>query len=146
MPSVVVRFPNCADDIDAFVHCFVTASYTASVFHLMRVVEIGVIEVAKLIEVEDSKPSWGAILSKADKYAFRTEYKDLPDSIRPHKELLASLSNEMHGIQRAWRNKVAHIETKLVPVGHIDEEIAGEIMTAVEVFMRSLSERLPTSV
>lgn len=137
------RFGNSVDDLIEASKCYVAACYTASVFHMMRVVEVGVMEVAQLARINDPKPSWGAVLSTIDKLAFRTEYANLPDAIKPHRDLLRELSNEMHAIQYAWRNKVNHIETKLVPVAPIDQPIASEIMTAVQAFMRSLAERLP---
>jgi len=141
--AIVKRFRECSDDLEHFAKCYVAGCYTAAVFHLMRVVESGVMEVAKLAGLKDPKPSWGAILSKVDKYAFRTEYEELPDEVKVHIELLRDLSNEMHAIQRAWRNKIAHVENKLIPVAPIDHPIAAEVMIAVEVFMRSLGERLP---
>ena len=140
---IIGRFPDCIDDLEAVRACYIVSVYTSCVFHLMRVVEHGLMEVAKLAAIEDPKPSWGAVLGKVDLYAFRTEYKDLPDGVKPHRELLKELSPEMHAIQYAWRNRVSHVENKLIPVKPIDHPIATEIMSAVQAFMRSLAERLP---
>ena len=94
----------------------------------MRVVEHGVMELAPLAGIKDAKPSWGSVLSKVDQCAFKTEYKDLPDEVKPYRELLRELSPEMHAIQYAWRNRVMHIENKIVPVEPIDHPIARQII------------------
>lgn len=143
-PRVVNRFPECLDDLIGASKCYIAACYTACVFHLMRVVERGLAEVASLAGITDPKASWGAVLSKIDLYAFRTKHQDLPDGVKPHHDLLRDLSAEMHAIQHAWRNRVSHIENKLIPDKPIeDPQIASEVMTAVEAFMRSLADRLP---
>jgi hypothetical protein len=140
---IVERFGDCVDDLLEASKCYLAAVYTACIFHLMRVVEHGLGEVAKLAGIVDPKASWGSVLSKVDQYCFRTKYEELPPSVKPHIPLLRDLSAEMHSIQYAWRNRVSHIENKLVPTKTIDHDIATEIMTAVQAFMRSLAERLP---
>jgi len=60
--SIVQRFEETSDDIIEACRCFVADRFTASVFHLMRIVEYGLLEVARLAEINDPKPSWGAIL------------------------------------------------------------------------------------
>jgi hypothetical protein len=117
--------------------------YTACVFHLMRIVECAVLRLAKLAEIKDPKPSWGAVLSKLDKYAFRTDYKDLPPAVQPHIGIIKKLLPAMHAIQHAWRNKVSHVEDKLIPADVFNETTALEVMNAVQVFMRMLAEELP---
>jgi len=140
---ILERFGDCEDDLVEASKCYITATYTACVFHLMRVVEHGLMEVATLAGITDPKASWGAVLSKVDLYAFRTKHDELPTAIQPHQELLRDLSAEMHSIQYAWRNRVSHIDNKLIPTKPIDRGVAAEIMTTVQAFMRSLAERLP---
>jgi hypothetical protein len=141
--EIIVRFPDATDDLKQAILCYVASCYTAAVFHLMRVVEQGVMEMARMADIKDPKASWGAVLAKVDKYCFQTKYEDLPDRVKPHRELLKTLIPEMHAIQHAWRNRVSHIENKLIPTDPIDQTIAREIFTTVEVFMRSLVKRLP---
>jgi hypothetical protein len=140
---IVERFGDCIDDLIEASKCYVAAVYTASIFHLMRVVEHGLKEVAKIAGITDPKPSWGSVLSKVDLYCFRTKYEELPPAVQPHQALLRDLSAEMHSIQYAWRNRVSHVEDKLIPTKPIDHDIATEIMTTVQAFMRSLADRLP---
>jgi len=143
-PKVLERFPQTASDIAGACECFVFHCFPASVFHLMRIVECGVLAVARLADINDPKPSWGAVLGKLDKYAYRTEYKDLPVAVQPHVALIKTLLPTMHAIQHAWRNQtVIHVENKLIPTTLVDENVALEIMNAVQAFMRTLAVSLP---
>lgn len=143
-PSIVTGFPETGDDIEAAGRCFAFDENTACVFHLMRVVEHGLRRLARLVDIEDPKPSWGAILQKLEKYALRTEYKDLPPVVQRHREFIREVLPRMQGIQHAWRNKVDHVGDKLVPIQQIDPKTASEIMTATEAFMRMLAREFPT--
>lgn len=141
---IVARWGEATEDIEEACRCFAFDRFTACAFHLMRVVEIGVLKLGELAGIEDPKPSWGSILGKVERYALRTDYKDLPPALQPHIGLVRELLPEMQAIQRAWRNdKIAHLNDKLVPVKTITEEEALEIMGAVNAFMRTLAEKLP---
>lgn len=141
--SIVERFEETSDDITEACRCFVADRFTASVFHLMRVVEYGLLEVARLAEIDDPKPSWGAILERLEKLANKTKFEDLPNGVRPHIALIRELLPRMHAIQHAWRNKMLHVENKFIPTGSVTEEIANDIMNSVEIFMKMLAVDLP---
>jgi hypothetical protein len=143
---ILRRWDDLTEDIEEACQCFVFDRFTACAFHLMRVVEFGVRKVAKLGGIKDAKASWGAVLDKLHKYAFATEYKDLPPDVQPFIGIIRNLLPHMQAIQRAWRNdKVAHISEKLVPVKTIKEEDAHDMMVAVNGFMRTLAQELPLS-
>ena len=144
-PIVVARFPHTAFDIEEAARCAVNLRATACVFHLMRVVEVGILALARMVGIEDPKPSWGAILGKLDKYAYHTKYEELPAKVQPHRELIRELLPTMHAIQYAWRNKVDHVENKLIPIETITEQESDEIMVAVHGFMRLLADKFPPS-
>jgi len=141
--SIVERMEETSDDIVEAARCFVADRWTASVFHLMRVVEYGLLEVARLADITDPKPSWGAILGQLEKLSNKTKYDDLPDAVKPHIALIRELLPRLHAIQHAWRNKMLHVENKLIPTGGVTEEIANDIMNSVEIFMKTLVEKLP---
>jgi hypothetical protein len=142
--SVVARFPAASDDIEATYSCFAYGCYPASMFHLMRIVEVGVLKVAKIARMKDMRPSWGAVLGHVEKIVLRTKYEDVARDVRPHLKMLGALLPQMQAIQRSWRNKFTHVEDKIIPMElGITEPIAIEILTAVEAFMRQLSHDLP---
>jgi hypothetical protein len=142
-PTIVARFPAASEDIEGACRCFAFDCFTACVFHLMRVVEIGVLKIARLSVLPDPRPSWGAILKHVEKLVLRTKYEDLDPAVQPHRNLLESLLPQMQAIQRAWRNKFTHVEDKVLPEGEINPAIANELMVAVEAFMRTLAMNLP---
>jgi uncharacterized protein (DUF2132 family) len=142
-PTIAKRFPEAIDDLVGFSTCYLSCAYTAAVFHLMRVVERGLSEIASLAAMKDNKPSWGSVLRHLEKTAYKTEYNDLPDAVKPHVALIKDAIPKMQAIEHAWRNRIMHIENKLYPMEPIDKPVASDIMNAVEGFMRILAERLP---
>jgi hypothetical protein len=146
-PKIIERFPSASDDIEATYRCFVFDCYPASMFHLMRVVEIGILKLAKVAGMKDPSPSWGAVLQYVEKLVLRTKYEDVPQAVRPYRIMLESVLPQMQAIQRAWRNKFTHVEDKIIPAENgISELIANEILVAVEAFMRQLASDLPPGV
>ena len=142
--NVYARFPEAWDDMKEASRCFVVARYPASVFHLMRVIEVVVLKLALLVSIKDPTPSWGAVLQKVEKIVNQTSYKDLDDNIQPHIDFIRSILPQMQAIQRAWRNEISHVGGKLIPQdARIGEPKADEIFRAVQVLMRHLAEEFP---
>jgi hypothetical protein len=145
-PKIAERFPAASEDIEASYRCFIFDCYAAAMFHLMRVVEIGVLKLAKVAGLEDPTPSWGAVLQYVERIVLRTKYEDVEPAVRPYRDMLGAVLPQMQAIQRAWRNKFAHIEDKIIPAEIISETVATEILVAVEAFMRQLAYDLPAGV
>ncbi|HLZ40609.1 MAG TPA: hypothetical protein VKQ11_06595 [Candidatus Sulfotelmatobacter sp.] len=141
--KIILCFPEMTDDLEAAVDCYIHDCFSASVFHLMRVVEFALMRTAKLAEITDPKPSWGAVLQQLEKLALNTKYTDLPVGIQPHREFIKNLLPKMHAIQHAWRNKIDHVGYKLVPAGEIGGKVAMDIMNAIESFLLTLTEEFP---
>ena len=146
-PVIVGRFKAASEDIEATYRCLAFDCYTASMFHLMRVVEVAVIELAAIAGLKDPTPSWGSVLQFIEKLVLRTKHEDVDPLVRPHRKLLEAVLPQMQAIQRAWRNKFSHVGTKIVPSGSgISGPIAIEILTAVVAFMRQLATDYPIVV
>jgi hypothetical protein len=110
----------------------------------MRVVEIGVLKIAGVAGIVDAKPSWGAILQKVEKLVLRTEYKSLPVEVQPNISFLREILPYLQAIQIAWRNKITHVEDKLIPsTAEASEEICWEVLTATRALMRKMASDLP---
>jgi hypothetical protein len=141
--KIVLRFPEMEDDLHAAVDCFIYDCFTASTFHLMRVIEFSLMRTAKLAEIPDPKPSWGAVLEQLDKIAFRTKYADLSVGVKPHREFIKTLIPKMQAIQHAWRNKIDHVGYKLIPAGEVGGKVAADIMSASGAFLSTLAADFP---
>ena len=84
-------------------------------FHLMRVVQVGVMELAVIAGLKDPSPSWGSVLQFIEKLVLLTKHEDVDIHVRPHRKLLENVLPQMQAIQRAWRNKFSHVGTKIIP-------------------------------
>lgn len=143
-PTILWAFQGAAEDIDQACKSYVVGLYTACVFHLMRVVEVGLLHIAKLVGMNDPKPSWGVILQTLEKYALRTDYNSLPEFVKPLRDFIRGVIPRMQAIQHAWRNKVDH--ATLVPTQKFGKPEATEILTATQAFMRVLAGEFPPAL
>lgn len=144
-PAIVDRFPSASADIEATYQCFMFECYSASMFHLMRVLEVSSSRTWRDFRTKDPKPSWGSVLNHVEKVVLRTKHQDLSESVKPHRRMLEAVLPHMQAIQRAWRNKFSHVDNKIVPAEPIGERMATQILTAVEAFMYRLALDLPKS-
>jgi hypothetical protein len=135
--EVTEKFPSAIFDIEEAGKCFALARYTASVMHLMRVIEIGMRAVAQGLEIQAAEllPTWQAVISKIESQMKIAANKRSPDwlKIEPfYREIPAHL----FAIKNAWRNPSMHVQTSY------DEERALDIFNAVKGFMRYLATKL----
>ena len=81
---------------------------------------------------------------KIEKLSLRTEYADLPPLVQPHIHFLRDILPRLQAVQHPTRNKVLHIENKLIPVSaEVNEEICWETWTATRALMRKVAVDLP---
>src|SRR5579864_2451812 len=74
--GVAGNFPSCSYDAKEAGSCFAGARFTACVFHLMRVLEIGLLAFARLFPaVPTDKENWQQIIEKIE-----SEIRDMPKS------------------------------------------------------------------
>jgi hypothetical protein len=138
--EVVDRLPSIEPDLTGAIQCFVYGANAACVFHLMRATEIAVPKIARLCSINDPKPSWGTVLDQAEKYTQRTKYEDLPSTLQPHVEFLRTIVADMRSMQRAWRNKVVHVQERIIPAA--PEFLPGtalDILSSTGTFLRHLA-------
>ena len=83
-----------------------------------------------------------SILKRGTSYAYiKTKFQDVPEEVKPHLPFLKEVLPIMQSIQIAWRNKVSHLDSRIVP-----DRIEGEaelIMGAVRSLMNILAAELP---
>src|ERR1017187_3127611 len=59
--QVVKAWPKTQIDIEESSRCYALSRYAAAIFHALLIAELGVIEVAKLVNAAGDKPGWGAL-------------------------------------------------------------------------------------
>jgi len=136
--EVADRFPDAIKDIKAAGKCMALDQWTAAVFHLMRVLEHGLRDLATRtgatfasgIELEN----WKNIIDVIEKEIRKQE--QLPKS--PQKtsdlEFYSKAASQCWHFKEAWRNHVSHSRASY------DETDAEEVHLAVGRFMQQLAE------
>ena len=132
--NVSTSFPTASFDIAEAGKCLALGRNTACVFHLMRVVEIGLKALGRELEAPiEGIDSWEDILRKLRDALKLRLFDKRPD---PSKQYFDSLIGYLYAIKTAWRNPTMHIGAKY------DEEEAAGIFNAVKIFMRTAAEKL----
>jgi hypothetical protein len=139
-PKVNETLPGAQYDIKEAGNCYAHATYTACVFHLMRVLEIALHKLAKdlgivfpsSLELEN----WQNIIEKIESEISARE-KQLPKGTAKSEEMqyYSEAAKEFRYFKNAWRNHVSH--------SRVDYEIhdATKIMEHVRDFMQHLASK-----
>ena len=136
--TVADRFPSANFDIGNSGHAIAVELPTAAVFHLMRVLEIGLTALGKVFAVSLAYTNWEPALAQIEsKIAnMRSDpvWKALPDC-KEQQEYYSQAVSYLRTVKDAWRNYTMHTR------GKYDNNEAEQIFTAVKGFMQKLAER-----
>lgn len=129
---VTAKFPKASEDIQAAGECLALRQATACVFHLMRVMEVGVRTLGKKLKVQISveTETWNMILDHVSK-----AIKALPAKTAANKKRkaeLAAVVASLDAVRIATRNEVMH------PKQTYTREQAHDVFNATRAFMTHL--------
>ena len=144
--SVVDKYPSpqLIDDISEAGKCLATDRLTGCVFHLMRIVETAVLELYWLTGLPaDEKAHFGSVVSKLEKLTQKTEFKDLPAFTKPHIGFLRDILPFLHSVKDAWRNRVSHVDGRILPTEGYKPEDVLEIYMATRGLMKTMAAKAP---
>jgi hypothetical protein len=131
------QFPSAIFDLEEATKCLALGRATAAVFHLMRVMEIGVRALAQSLQIPDpvspAQRNWGNILNNI-KNAIDTKWKSTARSNGDGK-LFEEFHSSLDAVRNPWRNATMHVEN----VYNYDD--AEHIFFAVKGFMKKLASR-----
>jgi hypothetical protein len=135
--SIADAFPSASFDVMESGRCFALGRSTAAVFHLMRVMEIGLSVMAKRFGVPSDHTNWHNIIEGVEK-AVRNMGNDpsRASDWKEQQEVCSQAASHFMMTKDAWRNYTAHARGK-----YTDEE-AETIMINVRAFMDKLATRL----
>lgn len=129
--DTIDNFPSCIQEIEEAGKCYAAGRNTAVVFHLMRVVEVGLKIIATKLNIStDTNRSWDANLKKIKDRVAQNHAQD------EWTDFYNGLIGRLYAVKDAWRNPTMHIERS-----YGDEE-ALDIFNNVSSFMRHLSSKL----
>jgi hypothetical protein len=137
--TVATAFPTATSDIHEAANCLALARGTAAVFHLMRVLNVGLAVLCKEFGVTLSHTNWGTAIpeleSKIRDMHRDPKWKALPDC-KEQQQYFSQAASHFGILKDAWRNYTMH-----EPVVYTEER-AELIFANTKAFMQTLSERL----
>jgi hypothetical protein len=132
-------FPSAMQDIAESGVCLALDRGSACVFHLMRVLEIGLTVLGAKFGVSLAHTNWAPAIeeieSKIREMHKDSRWKALPDC-KQQQEFYAQAASHFGILKDAWRNYTMHVR------GFYTEEQAERIFENVKGFMQKLAERL----
>jgi len=133
------KFASAWRDIEGAGRCVAFDCGTACVFHLMRVMEVGLRALGSSLNNPDldpkRNPTWETILRKSDD-ELRKPLKDRSPEWRSDDGFFSTATANLRAVKDAWRNPTLHVERDYTPSD------AEDVWTAVRAFMRYLAKKL----
>lgn len=136
-PDVSDKFSSAIRDIEAGGKALAAGLGTASVYHMMRVMEVGLRALAKPLGIPYA-PSWESYLTQIDK-KIGQKHKTKGVKWKRDEPFFRDAYGDLVAVKIAWRNPTMHI------VRHYDQEDAEDVLRAVRRFMKRLAERFRES-
>lgn len=129
--KVASKFPKAAEDIEEAAKCLALQRPTASVFHLMRAMEVIVQRLGKKLGVQNIDKEWGKILSDIGK-AVEAMPKTTSAELKKRNRW-SEAHTQLYHVKQAWRNDTMH------PKQTYTREQAHEVFNATRVFASHLA-------
>ena len=143
--EIIEQFPDAITDVEEASKCFALSRYAAAIFHSVQVVEVGLIELGKLIGVTDPLSGWTATTNALQSIIKKGHEARTPFE-QQHFPFLEQMHGTVEGLKNAWRNKVSHVHAKLTLLtADFSPDVAEEILFATRAFMRRLATDAPVS-
>jgi hypothetical protein len=141
--EIIERFRAAITDVEEASKCSALSRYAAAVFHSLQIVETGLIELGKFINVQDPKSGWTAVANELNKIV-KKKYEDRSHFEQQNFAFLEQIQGTVEALKNAWRNKIGHVQGRLTLMNKdFSQEIAEEILFASRAFMRRLADGLP---
>jgi len=142
-PDVFARFSSTRIDLEEAGNCLACRRSTAAVFHLMRVMEVGLRALGATLNDPYLDPgrnrSWEKILRGCNAQ-LREEPGRRVQEWQDDPTFFAGATATLMAVKDAWRNPTMHVEI------NYDDERALDVWNAVGGFMRHLATKLSDPV
>jgi hypothetical protein len=126
--QVNLKFPTIQYDMVEAGNCYALGRSTACVFHLMRIMEVGVQQFGTKLGVTlTDEKNWQNILDEANK-AIKSLSSKAPDTVS-----MSQAAANLYAVKLAWRNEVMH------PNDTYTLEESESIIQQVRIFMQQLA-------
>jgi hypothetical protein len=134
---VASNFSSASYDIAEAGKCYSLNRSTACVFHLMRVLEVGLGPLAKRFNVPCDHTNWETVINRIEKAINEIDRDpNRPPNWKDEREFWSQCASHFRVVKDAWRNYTAHAR------GKYDEQEALDMLGNVRGFMQKLATRL----
>jgi len=138
--EVQSKYPSASYEIEEAAKCLALGRSTAAVFHLMRVLEIGIRAFARCLGIPDpTKPAeknWAIILKNIWQDGIEKKWPMAADKQSADGAYFTAIYASLDAVKNPWRNATVHVESKYTA----DE--AEHIFSSVNGFMRKLAGKI----
>lgn len=135
-PTVVRdSFPSAEYDMNESCKCFALDRFTATVFHLMRIMEVGLNTLGKSLNLIMAS-NWGSAINDIEKEIKSRSAKTHGQQWKTDEPFCSEAATHFRFVKNAWRNHTMHGKDQY------NEEQAKTILDSVSGFMRHLAQRL----
>jgi hypothetical protein len=132
--DVATAFPASVKDVEEAAKCLAMERSTATVYHLMRVMEDGLKALAKMLSIPYA-PSWESYIKQISD---QIQQKHRRKGVKWKKDepFFKEILGTIESVKISWRNPTMHI------VRNYDLEEAEQVFAAVRLFMQRLAKKL----
>jgi len=109
----------------------------------MRITETAVLELQAFLGQIDQKAHFGSVVNKLEQLVQRDGFSRVPAPLQPHFHFLEQILTQLHAVKDSWRDKVSHVDARIVPADLFTEEMALGIHDATLLLMKKLAAGLP---
>lgn len=128
---VAMAFPSASLDIEEASKCLALSRPTATVFHVMRALEVGLKRLAAALDIPYA-PSWESYLLQINKQ-LEVKHANKTPKWKKNLAFFRDVAGDLQVIKIAWRNPTMHIVRIYTP------EEAGQIFDAAKILMARLA-------
>jgi hypothetical protein len=132
--AVAAKFPSAISDIDNAGKCLALDQGTACVFHLMRVMEVGLRALGRALGIPYA-PSWESYLTQINRQIGR-DWREKEPEWKVDEAFYSAVAGDLLVVKTAWRNPTMHVRITY------DGPKALEIFNAVRTFMQHLATKV----
>lgn len=130
-------FSGAMHEVEEAAKCLALRRSTACVFHLMRILELGLRELATVFNIPFAHKAWNEIIEQIEAAIRKIrEGKNKPPDWKDSEQFYSEAASQFMHFRAAWRNYTAHGSLRYA------EDEAEAIFRHVRDFMEHISNRL----
>jgi hypothetical protein len=134
--ALETSFPLCHEELWSAGMCYVCDQTTASVFHSMRALELGLTALAREVNVSAERDQWEKVITNIEAAIKKIDGPHAGSDWRRKQEMYSEVALHFRFVKNAWRNHVMHARRsyglkKASEIWHHTTEFISDLSTTV---------------